>query len=113
MQNVTIVVKCRECGQVKVSAADVTLRRCQDDESWSYRFTCPKCRRLSVSQTYERAGTDAIAAGCGFEEWRLPTGLGNRPGGPPFTDDDVLALRNRFLDPNWFDALLQRGHDHR
>jgi hypothetical protein len=111
MDNMVIVVKCPACDIVKVSVSDVTIRRCQDDESWSYRFTCPQCRRLSVSPTNEVAGTEATAAGSGFEEWRLPSGLGNRPGGPPFTADDVLALRNRFLDPNWFDALLQRGND--
>jgi hypothetical protein len=113
MGDIAIVVKCQACDDVRVSVSEVTLRRCQDDESWSYRFTCPQCRRLSVAPTYENAGTEAIAAGCGFEEWRLPTRCGKRPGGPPFTDDDVLALRNRFLDPNWFDALLQRDNEPR
>jgi hypothetical protein len=113
MNNVHIVVKCHECGEVRVGTSEVTLRRCQDDESWSYRFTCPKCRRLGVEPTYESTGIDAVAAGCGFEEWRLPTGLENRPTGAPFTEDDVLALRSRFLDPNWLDALVQRGTDHR
>jgi hypothetical protein len=87
------------------------VHRKKDDESWSYRFTCPRCRRLSVSTTDEGAGTAAITAGCAFEEWRLPTRRGKRPGGPPFTNDDVVALRNRFLDPSWFDALLQRDND--
>jgi hypothetical protein len=111
MQGVAIVVKCQDCDEIRVGASKVTLRRCVDNDSWSYRFTCPKCRRLSVSPTHERVAIDAIAAGSGFENWNLPTNLTSRPSGPPFTKHDVIALRNRFLDPNWIDALLQRGTD--
>jgi hypothetical protein len=113
MQNAVIVVKCWDCGETRVAASEVTIRRCVDDGSWSYRFTCPKCRRLSVAPTHEPVASAAMAAGSGFEEWQLPTDLADRPDGPPFTEDDLVELRNRFLDPDWFDALLQRGNDQR
>ena len=109
MQNMVIVVKCQECEESRVVAHDVTLRRCTDDGSWSYRFTCTRCRRLTVAPTHEEVAVSAIAAGSGFEQWNRPADLATRPTGPPFTNDDVLSLRQRFLDPNWIDALIQRG----
>jgi hypothetical protein len=91
----------------------VTLRRCTDDDSWSYRFTCSHCRRLTVAPTHEAVAIDAVAAGSAIEVWSRPADRTRQPAGPPFTENDVLSLRDRFLDPNWFDALLQRGDDPR
>jgi hypothetical protein len=104
-QGTRIVVMCPDCGESRVSPGAVTVRNCVDDGSWSYRFTCPECRGITLGESVERALLDAVGAGADFEEWTLPTELLERPDGPRFCLADVLELHLALLEPDWFDEV--------
>ena len=74
-QAVFIVVRCRDCGEVRVDPGDVTLRDCVDDDGWSDRFRCPECARVSVAPTNRPASLEAAIAGATVERWHLPAEL--------------------------------------
>ncbi|MDQ1455834.1 MAG: hypothetical protein QOH28_1454, partial [Actinomycetota bacterium] len=40
----TIRANCPTCGDVQLTADDLTVRVCADDERGSYCFRCPDCR---------------------------------------------------------------------
>jgi hypothetical protein len=104
-QAVHIVVSCPDCGEHRVAPEAVTVRSCVDTGAWSYRFVCPSCRRPTVGESVLAALLDAVEAGAAVEAWELPAHLDRRPGGPPFTPADVLALHLVLLEPDWFDEL--------
>ena len=108
---IMILVNCPDCSQVRVEPSDVTLRNCVDDQSWSYRFTCPHCDRLAVAETEGEAALGAVAAGALLERWHLPAELREQHDGPPLEPDDVLSFHELLLEPRWFEALVQRGED--
>jgi predicted RNA-binding Zn-ribbon protein involved in translation (DUF1610 family) len=104
-QETHIVVKCPDCGDLRVSPEAVTVRSCVDDGAWSYRFTCPSCHRATVGKSVMKPLMEAVDAGAGFEAWTMPTDLDVRPVGPLFTLADVLELHLLLLEPDWFDEL--------
>jgi hypothetical protein len=104
-QGTRIVVKCPDCGELRVPPTAVTVRNCVDNGTWSYRFTCTGCGGITVGESVERALLDAVGAGAGFEEWTLPTELLERPDGPPFCLADILELHLALLEPDWFDEI--------
>ena len=106
-----ILVNCPDCSQVRVEPADVTLRNCVDDESWSYRFTCPHCDRLAVAQTAGSAALGGWPPAAHVERWHLPAELREPHDGPPLKLDDVLAFHEMLLEPRWFETLVRRSED--
>jgi hypothetical protein len=104
-QGLQIVVKCPDCGELRVSPREVTVRNCVDNGTWSYRFTCPSCHGRTVGKSVEIALLNAVGAGANLEEWTLPTELLERPDGAPFTLVDVLELHLAMLEPDWFDEI--------
>ena len=109
MKDVRIVVKCPDCGETRVAPDEVTLRRCLDDETWSYRFTCPSCRRPTLASTQVAAALGAVAAGSRLEAWQLPAELFEPHAGPPLTAADERELRELLQTPDWFDVLARAG----
>ena len=109
-QAMCVVVKCPDCFETRVSPDLVTLRHCVDDESWSYRFTCPDCRLPTVSPTGDLAARAAMEAGCPIEIWRLPAELLEPHDGPPLAIADILELHEEMLDPGWVDAFVRSGN---
>jgi hypothetical protein len=101
----TVVVRCPECGQVRVSPRDVTIRNCVDDDTWSYWFVCPACQRRAASPTRRSSALDAICAGSALDTWALPSELEERPDGEPLTLVDLLQLRLILIEPDWLDQL--------
>ena len=103
---VRILVSCPDCSQVRVCPGDVTLRNCVDDDSWTYRFRCPSCKRLAVGPASRSACFEAVAAGAAVESWHLPAELSeHRDNGPALTQLDALALRATLGEPDWFETL--------
>ncbi len=102
-----IIVNCPDCRQVRVDPADVTLRNCVDDESWSYRFTCPHCDRLAAAETESSAALGAVTAGALVERWHLPAELRERHDGPDLKLQDLLDLHELLNERDWFDALVR------
>ena len=113
---VAVVIKadCPECGVVRLGTQDVTVRVCADDGSGAYCFRCMRCG----SAVNHPAGPDVcellIRAGCEHVEWRCPQELGDRPGGPSFTADDLLDFHLLLRDDAWNDELAAfvDGADH-
>ena len=108
-ERVHVVVKCPDCVETRLVPGDVTLRRCIDDESWSYRFTCKVCQRPAVSTTGAQAAHDAIAAGCPLESWSFPAERREQLDGPVLTLTDLLELHELLEQPDWFDELTRVG----
>ena len=88
----TVVVRCRDCGEQRVSLAAVTLRHCIDDDSWSYHTRCPRCRLRLADNTTERAAEQSVGAGVRVEQWHLPVELWEPRGGPPLNVADVAVF---------------------
>ena len=101
----SVVVRCPDCGEQRVPLDSVTLRRCVDDDAWSYRARCPECRFLLADVTSERAALSAVASGADLEEWHVPLELDEHPSGPEFTLGDVLALRLALIEDDWIEQL--------
>ena len=41
----TIRANCPACGDIQLTAAELTVRVCSDDDRGSYWFSCPECER--------------------------------------------------------------------
>jgi hypothetical protein len=109
-QTLCVVVKCPDCFEARVSPEQVTLRHCLDNETWSYRFTCPECRLPAVSSTGEPAARAAMEAGCPIEIWRLPAELlEHNDNAPALTISDILDLHEEMEQPDWLDVLARAG----
>ena len=104
-----VVVKCPDCLEARVSPDLVTLRHCLDDETWSYRFTCPTCHLPAVSSTGDPAARAAMEAGCPIEIWHLPAELLETHDGPPLVIGDILELHEQMLQADWLDAFVRSG----
>jgi hypothetical protein len=99
-----IRVRCTDCGEMLTEPDAVTLRNCVDSDTWSYRFRCPRCARVTAAPITRQSAFDAATAGVEVEMWTLPAG--SSPTGPAFTAVDVMALRAALLEPDWFETLL-------
>jgi hypothetical protein len=97
-------VTCPECGIVRVRADRVVLRRCVDDELWSYRARCSSCEVTFIGSTPASLALPAVAAGVGLELWSLPRPSA-RATGSPLRSLDVLELHLALLEPDWFDQM--------
>jgi hypothetical protein len=89
---VAIVIKadCPECGVVRLSARDLTVRVCTDDGSAAYCFRCTRCGSAVNQDASPPVSDRLVAAGVKRVEWRWPDELDGRPDGPEFTNDDLL-----------------------
>jgi hypothetical protein len=104
-----IIVSCRECGQTRVAVDGVTIRGCLDDDTWSYRFTCSECNRVTVEETSATRALDAVEIGVNLETWRYPEELDEQHDGPKLNLVDVLELHRALIEPDWFETLAQIG----
>ncbi|MBP7928436.1 MAG: hypothetical protein KAZ88_01020 [Acidimicrobiia bacterium] len=106
----TIRATCPDCGDVVLTTADVTVRRCVDTDEGSYRFRCPHCE-LTVTKTAPRDVVDVLlGSGVALEEWSLPAELAELRDGPELTMDDLLAFHELLDRQDWFDTLLEAVH---
>src|SRR4029079_7229940 len=48
----TIRANCPSCGDVQLTADDLTVRVCSDDERGSYCFRCPHCRPAGAQEAH-------------------------------------------------------------
>lgn len=106
----TIRASCPTCGDVTLGLGDITVRVCSDDASGAYLFRCPRCAQAVTRPASERIVDVLVSSGVRLEVWRLPAELNERPNGPPFSPDDLLALHERLQDPGWFDDVVALLH---
>src|SRR5438445_10506067 len=104
-----VIVSCRDCGQTRMPADEVTLRGCLDDDQWSYRFTCPGCGLASVESTSVSRALDAVENGLSVETWHYPSELDEPHEGPALNLDDRLAPHRNLVAPDWLYARVAAG----
>jgi hypothetical protein len=98
---------CNDCGDVEMGTADLTVRVCEDTEAGTYVFRCPVCTAPVVHHAARPTVDLLVSSGCRLEVWNVPAELGERPGGPPFTHDDLIDFHDTLHGANWFGALLE------
>ena len=98
---------CGECGNVELGTRDVVVRLCEDDDSGTYVFRCPRCAQ-PVVHSADRPTIDLlVSAGVRLEVWNMPAELAEpRPLGAPFADDDLIDFHELLTGSAWFDDLL-------
>ena len=102
----TIRASCPDCGDVHLTATDVTVRVCADDDRGTYCFRCPTCTEPIVKDASRRVVDLLVAGGVRLDVWRLPAELGEpRYDGPSFTEDDVLDFHLMLSTDDWFGRL--------
>jgi hypothetical protein len=102
----TIRAQCPGCGDVRLTAADVTVRVCSDDDSGAYRFRCPSCDAPVAKPASAHIVELLVSSGVRLEMWRRPAELRETHDGPPLTADDLLDFHVALQRPDWMDELL-------
>jgi len=90
---------------VQLTADDLTVRVCADDERGSYCFLCPDCRRAVAKEASRRIVDLLVSSGVRMQVWRLPAELAETRLGPPLTPDDLLDFHLLLAGRDWFEAL--------
>jgi len=102
----TIRANCPTCGDVQLSATELTVRVCADDERGSYCFRCPECRVAVAKDASRRIVDLLVSSGVPMEVWRLPHELTEMHVGSPFAPDDLLDFHLLLQTDGWFDDLV-------
>jgi predicted RNA-binding Zn-ribbon protein involved in translation (DUF1610 family) len=101
----TIRANCPSCGDVQLTAAELIVRVCADDERGSYCFRCPDCGHAVAKQISRRIVDMLVSSGIRMQVWRLPAELGESRIGPPLTPDDLLDFHLLLAGNTWFADL--------
>jgi hypothetical protein len=101
----TIRANCPTCGDVQLTADDLTVRVCADDERGSYCFRCPDCRQAVAKEASRRIVDLLVSSGVRMQVWRLPAELNESRIGPPLTPDDLLDFHLLLTGNAWFSDL--------
>ncbi len=90
-------VLCDVDGEITLPTPDITVRRCVDDGTVSYRYRCPLCDELYVREARQQDYTallgfvdEVFTYAFGYEEWKRPKV--DTPAGPPLTNVDALMF---------------------
>lgn len=60
----TVKANCARCGDITLTASQITVGLRHDEGTWSYAFTCPRCRVASAKPTSFRIAKMLTDAGC-------------------------------------------------
>ena len=101
----TIRANCPSCGDVQLTADDLTVRVCSDDERGSYCFQCPECRGAVAKEASRRIVDLLVGSGVRMQVWRLPAELHEAHGGPALQPDDLLDFHLMLEGDDWFAEL--------
>jgi len=101
----TIRANCPTCGDVQLTADDLTVRVCANDERGSYCFRCPDCRQAVAKEASRRIVDLLVSSGVRMQVWRLPAELSEARIGPALTPDDLLDFHILLGSAKWFDQL--------
>jgi hypothetical protein len=84
-------LSCMSCGTIEVAVEDITVRCCDDVKEFAYRFRCPKCVKLAVTDISLDIAALLLRAGAPVEHWQLPLELFERPEhAAPIDHDDLI-----------------------
>jgi hypothetical protein len=97
---------CDVCGDIQLTAPDVVVRVCLDDQRASYVYSCPLCR-APVARPLEHRLVELLASsGSPVSLWHLPDELSELHEGEALTHDDLLDFHQMLLDDSWLEELL-------
>src|SRR5471032_2272908 len=68
----TIRAKCPACGDIQLTATELTVRVCSEDDRGSYWFSCPECERPVTKEASPRIIELLVSSGVRKQVWRLP-----------------------------------------
>jgi hypothetical protein len=89
-----------------LSAGDLTVRVCSDDDSGAYSFRCPGCDAPVAKPASAHIVELLVSSGVRLEMWRRPAELLENHGGAPLTPDDLLDFHVALERPDWLDELV-------
>ena len=101
----TIRANCPSCGDVQLTADDLTVRVCADDERGSYCFRCPDGEGAVAKEASRRIVDLLVSSGVRMQVWRLPAELTESRVGEPLTPDDLLDFHLLLTGDDWFEEL--------
>ena len=90
---------------MQLTADDLTVRVCADDERGSYCFRCPDCERAVAKEASRRIVDLLVGSGVRMQVWRLPAELNESHNGPTLQPDDLLDFHLHLQSDDWFDQL--------
>jgi hypothetical protein len=96
-----IQVVCHDCGPVELAAADVQVRVCVEDNTGSYNFECPSCRRIVVRSAEPRIVDMLASDGVKVTIWQLPHEVFEVHEGPNITEGDIEAFHKLLETDGW------------
>ena len=94
---------------MQLTADDLTVRVCADDERGSYCFKCPECQRAVAKEASRRIVDLLVSSGVRMQVWRLPAELGETRVGPPLLPDDLLDFHLLLQEDGWFDKFFAQA----
>ncbi|MEA3020589.1 MAG: hypothetical protein QOI47_2113 [Actinomycetota bacterium] len=86
----------------------MTVRICSADQQGAYSFRCPTCTMAVTKAAEPRIVDLLVSSGVELQVWAPPAELREtRPGGDPFTHDDLLAFHDLLQEDGWLQRLCQ------
>jgi hypothetical protein len=101
----TIRAQCPTCGDVRLTAKDLTVRVCIDDDTGAYWFRCPECDARVAKPARSHIVDLLVSSGVRLEMWRRPAELRERRSGPALTLDDVCDFHALLERDDWMDEV--------
>ncbi len=96
---------CDECGDIQLTAEDVVVRLCLDDQRASYVFQCPECRSPVARPLESRLVEVLASSGSPVSLWHLPAELEEQHVGAAFTHDDLIEFHQLLDTDGWMGQL--------
>lgn len=101
----TIRAQCPTCGDVRLTAADLTVRVCIDDDTGAYWFRCSECDAPVAKPASSHIVDLLVSSGVRLEMWRRPAELREPRTGPALTHDDLLDFHVLLQRDDWMDEV--------
>ncbi len=86
----SIKASCYDCGEIELTADDVTLMVCNHAASSYYTFVCPGCEALVRKPADDHVVSLLMSGGVRAEVWEIPAEALEEHNGPQLTYDDLL-----------------------
>jgi hypothetical protein len=103
----SIRTNCPRCGEVEMGANGVLLSVEPGAEEGFYSFVCPVCEDLVEKPADKKIVSLLRSVGVDLADRKPVTSTApGRPGGPPFSLDDVIDFHFLLGQDDWFDRLM-------
>jgi len=86
----TIKASCPTCGEVELTAKNISLRVCNHAPLSYYAFDCPTCRDEIRKPADDHIISLLMSGGVRAEVWEVPAEALEAKDGPSLTYDDLL-----------------------